>query len=169
MRNTITGFNDAGIWLNYHNHPVILNNTISNTNVIHFYVNGINLSNISNGFNVSNNNIQLQSIDQNLFGMTIDNLNMDGGQPGILSNNMMAMVSNSAFIYGIQFYQLHKTRILHNSINLVSANAEFSTGMMFDCEDSPFTFDNSLVNNIINNQQEDIALFITTIQLIIIC
>jgi parallel beta-helix repeat protein len=152
MRNTITGFNEAGIWLNYHNHPVILNNTISNTNVINFYVTGMNLSNISNGFDVSNNNIQLQSVDQNLFGMTIDNLNMDGSQPGILSNNMMAMVSGSSFLYGIQFYQIHKTRILNNSIHLKADYSEFSSGLMFSCSDVSFGFDNSLVNNIIDNQ-----------------
>jgi hypothetical protein len=50
-------------------------------------------------------------------------------------------------------YNTHKTRYLYNSIHLYGNSGPFSTGIQVDCQDEPYSFDNSLVNNIVYNKK----------------
>ncbi len=153
LKNNISGFIMTGINLEFLDHPRITQNTIIQLNGQSFYLVGISFSSVKNGFDISGNKINLGSLDNGIKGILFYDINMDGLQPGLVSNNFISIAMGSSYAYGLYGHKFNNTSLLYNSINVYGTPGVFSICTLLDCEATPLTYTNVFKNNILYNQQ----------------
>ncbi len=152
IKNLFSRFLRGGIDLADLDHPIISGNVLIQENAAESIAEAISIINVRNGFDISGNKIHLTGNADVYYGMALMEMNMDGGQPGLISNNFISLGSSSSNNYGLSFSSCHKTRLLYNTINIYGTPGVFSTGVIIDCNYNAFGYDNSFVNNNIMNQ-----------------
>jgi hypothetical protein len=151
-RNLITGFLQKGIVLSNQIHPIIYGNDINQTEINTDNSRGIELVSSRSGFEINLNTLVLEASGFASYGIRVSNVNLDANQEGLISNNFISIGSEDDEAYGLYIYDLHKTRILYNSIHIAGQSTSPSASLSVDCSTTPFYYDNSLVNNILSNR-----------------
>jgi len=151
-RNLITGFLQKGIVLSNQIHPIIFGNNINQTEINTDNSRGIELLNSRGGFEINLNSLTLEASGFPSYGIMVNNVNLDGIQDGLISNNFISIGSEDASVYGLYINDIHKTRILYNSVHITGQGTSISSSLVADCNPTLFNYDNSLINNILSNR-----------------
>lgn len=120
---------------------------------------GILLDRIRNGIILTENNIAIHTLSWSCTGILDMEVNLDGGQRGLIANNMVAINGNNSNMYGVYLFEVFKTDIYHNSMHISGTQDSFSADMMLDCSDGPiWGYDNNLKDNIFMNSTGGLCL-----------
>ncbi len=126
------------------------NNLATRDTALYFELTGFYLINIQ-GCQIKSNQIRLKGNNVNVRGLMMNNIYNEAYEPGIISNNIIALGGQNSRHYGLYMYDFNHCKILHNSINLYGTSSLFSTALLFDCQSTGATLNNTFLNNTVSN------------------
>ena len=152
---TITGnqceeFHDKAMMLEKIDNLNLSNNLATRDTALYYELTGFYLINIQ-GCQIKSNQIRLNGNNVNVRGLMMNNIYNEAYEPGIISNNIIALGGQNSRHYGLYMYDFNHCKILHNSINLYGTSSLFSTALLFDCQSTGDALNNTFLNNTVSN------------------
>jgi len=150
--NEITGYRKIGVDLRFINHLEICGNYLRNGSLSSQWSNGMYISDVVNGADISRNRIQLEGNAEVKHALSFYDCNMEASQPILISNNFITMETGSFITYGVSAAFSNHLLFAHNSINIYGTPGTFSSALTFQGEDTPQEYTNTVLNNNLVNQ-----------------
>lgn len=150
--NEITGFHYIGIDLRFIDHLEITGNFLNNNQLNTQWANGMYISDVINGGDISYNRIQLEGDAEVKSGINLYSSFMESSQPMLISNNFITLESGSFVSHGAYLGSSTHLFIVHNSINIYGAPGTFSSVINYQGADTPQEYTNTVLNNNLVNQ-----------------
>jgi photosystem II stability/assembly factor-like uncharacterized protein len=150
--NVIEGFVISGITLKNAANPAIKENKLTSLASSIMFCSGIEVESSENGFDISANQIFMNSTDRAMYGILLNTINMTTPATGLLSNNFINIQSQNTYNYGFGISSVNDFLIYNNTIHIFGIPGDFSAGILINGPSNPTPLhDNQMINNIISN------------------
>lgn len=140
ISNDISGFSTSGIYLNYHQAPVVINNTVTST--ANSDINCIKLENCPADLVLTGNTL----IAKRGYGISMSNCDAVDPFYGLITNNMIS-IDGTYTAGGIYINSSDRKSLYHNSINITSTNTDNPYAIYLESNNNEI----EMVNNVLSN------------------
>ena len=140
INNKISGFSSSGIYLNYHEAPVIISNTINST--ANSDINCIRLENCPADLVLSGNTL----IAKRGYGISMSSCDAVDPFYGLITNNMIS-INGTYTAGGIYVNSSDRKYFYHNSINITSTHLDYPYAIYLENNNNEI----EMINNALSN------------------